>query len=69
MNEGINEIDFLMDLHLAFLVAPESIHRHVKTYKQEAKNMHFIAPEYGKKPVSIFPRVSIVFACLVACFA
>jgi len=27
-------------------VAPESIHRHVKTYKQEAKNMHFVAPEY-----------------------
>ena len=31
-----------------FSVAPESIHRHVKTYKQEAKNMHFVAPEYGK---------------------
>lgn len=28
-------------------VAPESIHRHVKTCKQEAKNMHFVAPEYG----------------------
>ncbi|XP_065061812.1 nuclear receptor-binding protein-like isoform X2 [Rhopilema esculentum] len=27
-------------------VAPESIHRHVKTCKQEAKNMHFVAPEY-----------------------
>eukprot|EP00112_Aurelia_sp_Birch-Aquarium-sp1_P008417 Seg1926.5 transcript_id=Seg1926.5/GoldUCD/mRNA.D3Y31 product="Nuclear receptor-binding protein" protein_id=Seg1926.5/GoldUCD/D3Y31 len=27
-------------------VAPESIHRHVKTCKQEAKNRHFIAPEY-----------------------
>lgn len=28
-------------------VAPDAIYSHVKTYKQEAKNMHYVAPEYG----------------------
>ena len=31
-------------------VAPDAIYNHVKTYKQEQRNMHYIAPEYaGKK--------------------
>ncbi|XP_022802070.1 nuclear receptor-binding protein-like [Stylophora pistillata] len=29
-------------------VAPDTIHNHVKTYREEMRNMHFIAPEYGK---------------------
>lgn len=29
-------------------VAPDTIHNHVKTYREERRNMHFIAPEYGK---------------------
>ena len=28
-------------------VAPDTIHNHVKTYRDERRNMHFIAPEYG----------------------
>ncbi|XP_031559721.1 nuclear receptor-binding protein-like [Actinia tenebrosa] len=29
-------------------VAPDTIHNHVKTCREERRNMHFIAPEYGK---------------------
>lgn len=29
-------------------VAPDTIHNHVKTYREERRNMHFIAPEYGR---------------------
>jgi len=28
-------------------VAPDAIYNHVKTYKEEAKNMHYAAPEYA----------------------
>uniref|UniRef100_S4RV85 Nuclear receptor-binding protein n=1 Tax=Petromyzon marinus TaxID=7757 RepID=S4RV85_PETMA len=28
-------------------VAPDAIHNHVKTYREEQKNLHFFAPEYG----------------------
>ncbi|XP_013382590.1 nuclear receptor-binding protein [Lingula anatina] len=28
-------------------VAPDAIHNHVKTCREEQKNMHYIAPEYG----------------------
>ncbi|ELU04627.1 hypothetical protein CAPTEDRAFT_222925 [Capitella teleta] len=28
-------------------VAPDAIHSHVKTYKEEARHMHYAAPEYG----------------------
>jgi len=28
-------------------VAPDAIYSHVKTYKEEAKNMHYAAPEYA----------------------
>jgi nuclear receptor-binding protein len=28
-------------------VAPDTIYNHVKTYKEEAKNMHYAAPEYA----------------------
>lgn len=30
-------------------VAPDAIHHHVKTCRDNIKNMHFIAPEYGCK--------------------
>eukprot|EP00794_Sanderia_malayensis_P004675 gene4675-5285_t len=54
-------------------VAPESIHRHVKTCKQEAKNMHFIAPEYGMVGASVncaadiysFGMVALELAALI----
>lgn len=32
-----------------FLVAPDTIHHHVKTCRDKIKNVHFIAPEYGGK--------------------
>ncbi|XP_014244084.1 nuclear receptor-binding protein homolog isoform X2 [Cimex lectularius] len=31
-------------------VAPDTIHHHVKTCRENMKNMHFIAPEYGADP-------------------
>ena len=30
-----------------FSVAPDAIYSHVKTRKEEARNMHYIAPEYA----------------------
>lgn len=30
-------------------VAPDAIHHHVKTCRENMRNMHFIAPEYGCK--------------------
>lgn len=30
-------------------VAPDAIHYHVKTCRENIKNVHFIAPEYGSK--------------------
>ena len=30
-----------------FSVAPDAIHLHVKTCRENLKNMHCIAPEYG----------------------
>ncbi|KAK6180157.1 hypothetical protein SNE40_012356 [Patella caerulea] len=30
-------------------VAPDAIHTHVKTYRDDLKNMHCISPEYGSK--------------------
>lgn len=34
------------------VVAPDAIHYHVKTCRDNMKNMHFIAPEYGGKCAS-----------------
>uniref|UniRef100_A0A023F5B9 Nuclear receptor-binding protein homolog n=1 Tax=Triatoma infestans TaxID=30076 RepID=A0A023F5B9_TRIIF len=31
-------------------VAPDTIHHHVKTCRENMKNMHFIAPDYGANP-------------------
>ncbi|XP_011496866.1 PREDICTED: nuclear receptor-binding protein homolog [Ceratosolen solmsi marchali] len=28
-------------------VAPDAIHHHIKTHRENMKNMHFVAPEYG----------------------
>lgn len=36
----LNLCDFL-------LVAPDTINNHVKTCREEQKNLHFFAPEYG----------------------
>ncbi|XP_029642062.1 nuclear receptor-binding protein isoform X2 [Octopus sinensis] len=33
-------------IHLFRTVAPDAIHHHVKTYREDLKNMHCIAPEY-----------------------
>lgn len=30
-------------------VAPDAIHHHIKTHRENMKNMHFVAPEYGSK--------------------
>lgn len=37
-------------------VAPDTIHHHVKTCRENMKNMHFIAPEYG---ASVSPAIDI----------
>ncbi|XP_046740655.1 nuclear receptor-binding protein homolog isoform X2 [Diprion similis] len=37
-------------------VAPDAIHHHVKTYRENMKNMHFVAPEYGS---SLTPATDI----------
>lgn len=29
------------------LVAPDAIYNHVKTYREEVKNVHYAAPEYA----------------------
>ena len=31
-----------------YVVAPDTIRNHVKTYHEERRNMHYLAPEYGK---------------------
>lgn len=33
-------------------VAPDAIHHHVKTCRENVKNMHFIAPEYGTSVIT-----------------
>lgn len=37
-------------------VAPDAIHHHVKTCREKMKNIHFIAPEYGR---SVSPAIDI----------
>ncbi|KAL3213767.1 hypothetical protein MRX96_035261 [Rhipicephalus microplus] len=32
-------------------VAPDAINHHVKTFRENIKNVHFVAPEYGTAPV------------------
>lgn len=31
----------------SLIVAPDTINNHVKTCREEQKNLHFFAPEYG----------------------
>lgn len=41
-------------------VAPDAIHRHVKTFREDIINVHFIAPEFGNKSFSmVIPAVDI----------
>lgn len=40
---------FLINCFIFPLVAPDSIHQHVKTCNEKMTNMHFIAPEYASK--------------------
>ncbi|KAF8790762.1 Nuclear receptor-binding protein like protein [Argiope bruennichi] len=41
-------------------VAPEAIHHHIKTCQEDLKNIHFFAPEYGLKTLSVVaPAVDI----------
>ena len=37
-----------------FLVAPDAIHIHVKTCRENMKNIHCIAPEYGGKCLDVW---------------
>lgn len=47
---------------LYVLVAPDAIYSHVKTFKEEQRNMHYVAPEYGgKTPVGNFQHMSISY--------
>uniref|UniRef100_A0A9J8DJE7 Nuclear receptor-binding protein n=1 Tax=Cyprinus carpio carpio TaxID=630221 RepID=A0A9J8DJE7_CYPCA len=41
-----------------FVVAPDTINNHVKTYREEQKSLHFFAPEYGAV-VSVTTAVDI----------
>ena len=38
---------FVINIFWLWTVAPDAIYSHVKTYKEEAKNMHYAAPEYA----------------------
>lgn len=40
-------------------VAPDAINHHVKTCRENIKNMHFIAPEYGTFASSLTPAIDI----------
>ncbi|XP_022102298.1 nuclear receptor-binding protein-like [Acanthaster planci] len=40
-------------------VAPDAIHNHVKTYREEQKNMHYISPEYGESQDLLTTAVDI----------
>lgn len=43
------------------LVAPDAIYNHVKTYREEVKNVHYAAPEYAgqsRTNSGVFRRVS-----------
>ena len=39
--------DTVLLICMFWTVAPDAIYSHVKTYKEEAKNMHYAAPEYA----------------------
>ncbi|KAG8195973.1 hypothetical protein JTE90_028947 [Oedothorax gibbosus] len=43
-------------------VAPEAIHHHVKTFHEDLKNMHFIAPEFGSKSFSVVTPAIDIYA-------
>lgn len=43
-------------------VAPDAIHHHVKTYRKDLKNIHFIAPEYGIKTLPLLSAAVDVYA-------
>ncbi|XP_015922217.2 nuclear receptor-binding protein homolog [Parasteatoda tepidariorum] len=43
-------------------VAPDAIHYHVKTYRKDLKNVHFIAPEYGTKTFPLLTQAVDVYA-------
>lgn len=44
------------------LVAPDTINNHVKTCREEQKNLHFFAPEYGGEvALSLCPILRLSF--------
>ncbi|UYV82052.1 NRBP1 [Cordylochernes scorpioides] len=48
-------------------VAPDAIHRHVKTFGNKLQNMHFIAPEVGRKSYGVpTPAVDIYAFGIIA---
>ena len=36
-------------MFMIFSVAPDAIQTHVKTFRGDMKNVHYIAPDYGSK--------------------
>lgn len=45
------------------IVAPDAINNYVKTYKHQRRNMHFIAPEYGKTHLTLNNNSTSIFFC------
>lgn len=44
---GWAKVSCILSIHDFLLVAPDTINNHVKTCREEQKNLHFFAPEYG----------------------
>ncbi len=42
-----------------FAVAPNAIHHHVKTFRENMKNMHYVAPEYERKSMIRYQLICI----------
>lgn len=43
-------------------VAPDTINNHVKTCREEQKNLHFFAPEYGGEAFQFSCPLPILFS-------
>lgn len=53
---------------LFFPVAPDTINNHVKTCREEQKNLHFFAPEYGG--TRVYPGNAVTIRglpCVILC--
>ncbi|CAN8007080.1 unnamed protein product [Ixodes pacificus] len=43
-------------------VAPDAINHHVKTFRENIKNVHFVAPEYGSKSFSMVTPAADIYS-------